>query len=67
MITDSTGNYVVHSKTGWSQQIGWYVGYIETKDNVWIFALNMDMDDINMASLRKTITYDILKEQKIIE
>ncbi len=67
MLTDSTNNYKIHSKTGWSQNIGWNVGYVETKDNVWIFALNIDMDDIKMANIRKTITYDILKEQKIIE
>ncbi|MBN1112890.1 MAG: class D beta-lactamase [Bacteroidales bacterium] len=67
MITDSTESYIIHSKTGWSQKIGWNVGYVETKDNVWIFVLNIDMEDIKMAGIRKTITYDILKEQKIIE
>lgn len=67
MITDSTKNYTIYSKTGWSNNIGWNVGYIETKDNVWIFALNIDMNDIKMANIRKTITYGILKEQKIIE
>ena len=67
MITDSTENYIIHSKTGWSNNIGWNVGYIETKTNIWIFAMNIDMNDIKMANIRKTITYDILKEQKIIE
>ena len=37
MITDSTSNYVIHSKTGWSKQIGWNVGYVEIKNGVWIF------------------------------
>lgn len=67
MITDSTKNYVIHSKTGWSKGIGWNVGYVETKGNIWIFAMNIDMNDIKMANVRKTITYDILREQKIIE
>jgi beta-lactamase class D len=67
MITDSTKNYIIHSKTGWSQDIGWNVGYIETKDNVWIFALNIDMEDLSKGKLRKILTYDILKEQKIVE
>ncbi len=67
MITDSTENYVIHSKTGWSQKIGWYVGYVKTKGNVWIFAMNIDMNDIKMAPIRKIITYNILKEQRIIE
>lgn len=67
MITDSTENYTIYSKTGWSNNIGWNVGYIKTKNNVWIFALNIDMNDIKMANIRKTITYDILNRQKIIK
>ena len=67
MITDSTKNYIIHSKTGWSQNIGWNVGYVETKNNVWIFALNIDMEDLNKGKLRKILTYNILEEQKIIE
>ncbi len=67
MITDSTNNYVIHSKTGWSKNIGWNIGYVEAKDNVWVFALNIDMHDIKMANIRRAITYNILKEQKIIE
>lgn len=67
MITDTTDAYIIHSKTGWSQNIGWNVGYIEAKNNVWIFAMNIDMHDIEMANIRKTLTYDILKEQRIIE
>ncbi len=67
MITDSTTNYIIHSKTGWSQDIGWNVGYVEAKDNVWIFALNIDMENLSKGKLRKILTYDILSEQKIIE
>lgn len=62
MITERTDNYTIHSKTGWSKNIGWNVGYVETKDNIWIFALNIDMDDINMAEIRIKLTYDILRE-----
>ncbi len=67
MITDSTTNYIIHSKTGWSQDIGWNVGYVEAKDNVWIFALNIDMENLSKGKLRKILTYDILSEQKIIK
>ncbi len=67
MITDSTDHYVIHSKTGWSMNIGWNVGYINTKNNVWVFALNIDLNDIKMANKRKMLTYDILKEQNIID
>lgn len=67
MITDSAKNYIIHSKTGWSNRIGWNVGYIETKNNVWIFAMNIDLNSMKTAINRKLITYDILREQGIIE
>jgi len=67
MITDLTVNYIIHSKTGWTNQIGWNVGYIETQNNMWIFAMNMDIIDKKDAKYRKKITYEILKSEKIIE
>ncbi len=70
MVTDSTENYVLHSKTGWAlrieNQIGWFVGYVETKDNTWIFALNLDIKTKEDSKWRKQITYEILKEEGII-
>ncbi len=71
MITDSTKNYVTHSKTGWgiikNSQIGWFVGYIEKAENIWIFAMNIDIHKKSDLKKRKNITYDILKVEKIIE
>ncbi len=67
MITDTTKNYIIHSKTGWSNNIGWNVGYIEANNNIWVFALNIDMKEIKQGNIRKKIVYSILEEQKIIE
>ena len=67
MITDSTANYVIHSKTGWTNQIGWNVGYIETNSNKWIFAMNQNIINKDDAKYRKKITYEILKTERIIE
>lgn len=67
MVTDSTETYIIHSKTGWTNQIGWNVGYIETKNNKWIFAMNQDIIEKQDAKYRKKITYEILKSEKIIE
>ena len=71
MITDSTDNYVLHSKTGWvggkaNPQIGWFVGYVETSKGVWIFALNIDIHANSDAEYRKLISYEILKKEGII-
>jgi beta-lactamase class D len=36
-------------KTGWATrekpQVGWYVGYVKTPDDVWVFATNIDTRD----------------------
>lgn len=72
MITKDTLDYVIRAKTGWGVQdnkdIGWYVGYVETKDNVYYFAnciQSSDMNNKNFAKSRIDITYLILEELKI--
>ncbi len=71
MITDSTNNYMIHSKTGWgvnrTPQIGWLVGYVGKVNNTWIFAMNLDIRKKSDGKLRKEITYNILKAENIIE
>jgi beta-lactamase class D len=71
MITDSTDKYILHSKTGGGtkipEQVGWFVGYVETNEGIWIFALNIDLNTPSDSKYRKQITYDILKKEGIIE
>jgi beta-lactamase class D len=50
MLVEQTPDYAIRAKTGWYgfgrpevQQIGWYVGYVETRDNVYFFATNLDI------------------------
>jgi len=70
LITDSTNSYTIHSKTGWGvrvkPQIGWYVGYVETQKNKWVFALNIDINSKSDLKYRKQITYEILRREGII-
>ena len=71
LITDTKENYVIRSKTGWGMriepQIGWFIGYVEKKDNKWIFAMNIDILKKTDSKLRKKIIYDILRTEKIIQ
>lgn len=73
MISRDTLEYVTRAKTGWGQQdstnIGWYVGYIETKDNVLYFAncIKTSKPDDNFAKARINITYSILEDLKLIK
>lgn len=70
MLTDSSNHYKTYSKTGWAmrvdKQIGWLVGYVKTNDNIYVFALNIDIHKNSDAKYRKEIVYDILKAEGII-
>jgi beta-lactamase class D len=81
MLRDSTEKYKIRAKTGWAireDYVGWFVGWVETKDNVYFFATciqpykdkenlkNLISDEI-FTKARIEITYDILKKLKIIE
>lgn len=78
MIEKDTLGYVTRAKTGWGGQdnkdIGWYVGYVETNDNVYYFAncvqiegekLNDMQQAIKFDNSRREITLKILDELKI--
>ena len=75
MIAKDTLGYVVRAKTGWSSReneddIGWYVGYFETKDNVYYFANCIRTSDRNHKDFLKArieIVYDILEDLKFIK
>ena len=74
MIVKDTLDYVVRAKSGWGGQdnkdIGWYVGYLETKDQVYYFANCIQSADLNnegFATARIDIVYQILKELKLID
>lgn len=67
MIAKETSDYIVRAKTGWGFQdglnIGWYVGYVETNNNVYYFAnciQTSDDDNPDFAKSRIEITYLIL-------
>ena len=85
MITERTPNYTIRSKTGWTrvndkgnyaplptgQDIGWWLGYIERKDNVYFFATRItkkrSVANPNFGDCRKDITKKILRQLKAIE
>ncbi len=75
MITESGKEYIIRAKTGMGiltdQTIGWWVGYVEKKDNVYFFAtrirINSTTFSTTFAQNRKTLTKDILKQLNITE
>lgn len=79
MISDKTSHqtnqYTMRYKTGWTDQdgidIGWCVGYVERKDNIYFFATRLtkknDVPNSNFMNCRKEITKTILRQMKVIE
>jgi beta-lactamase class D len=75
-ITEQTQNYTLRSKTGTTvvdgEQLSWYVGYIEKKDNVYFFAMNVSSprpDNFlygKAVKARIPLTRKILSEMQII-
>ena len=70
MTEEESSLYVIRAKTGWAKrvepQVGWYVGYIETKNDTWFFATNITINSIADLSLRKKITLEALRTKGII-
>jgi beta-lactamase class D len=74
MLYETKGNYKISGKTGWAvrqnESVTWFVGFVETDDNVYIFATNVapnkDTDLNTFSQVRIELTKDIFKELKII-
>jgi len=70
MLTEIGNNYTVCGKTGWTRErgknIGWWIGYIEQKNNVYFFATRIFQDQNNTRSdfgiCRKRITENVFEE-----
>lgn len=69
LITEKTPNYTLRSKTGWfgfgdetKPNIGWYVGYLETGEKVYLFATNIDIHQPQDATARIELTRRCFKQ-----
>lgn len=75
MLSEETPAYKISGKTGWAirqdNNIGWWVGYLETKGNVFFFATNVEpkpgLDMEKFPELRKQVTTKALKKLDIIQ
>ncbi|MFT5143061.1 MAG: beta-lactamase class D [Thalassolituus oleivorans] len=64
-IESQSSDHTLRSKTGWAvldgPDIGWYVGYVESKGEAQYLALNIDMDGQADAPARVAIAHGILE------
>lgn len=74
MIEEKTDTYTLRAKTGWADtkptHTGWYIGYVETKGNVYFFATRLYQPDAqqrdDFGNQRKLITRKILANLGIL-
>ena len=74
MLIEETEAYKLSGKTGWSirngNNNGWFVGYLETKNKTFFFAVNVEpTEDFNMklfSVIRKDIAYKAFQKMAII-
>lgn len=69
MLAEETTQYTIYAKTGWAQtepQVAWYVGFVESENGVWLFALNMQVDTPGQPALRQKLAMDSLRALGII-
>ena len=71
MLVEKTPAFSIRAKTGLAgrsePKIGWYVGYIETSNDVWFFATNMDVYTDKDLSLRLKLTREALQIKGVIK
>lgn len=71
MLAEQTPAFTIRAKTGWAArmtpQVGWYVGYVETKDDVWFFATNLEIRREKELPLRQILTREVLQAKGIID
>ncbi|NEV60344.1 class D beta-lactamase [Thiorhodococcus minor] len=71
MVVEQTPDWTLRAKTGWSTRlspsIGWYVGDLETRDETWVFALNLDLRDAEDLPLRAALTRAVLQAKGVID
>ena len=73
LVLEETPNYKLSGKTGGvgnlnGKALGWFIGYLETKDNTYFFALNMDGENYGaIRDKRIDLTKQILSELGFME
>ena len=74
MLYETASNYKISGKTGWAirqnESVTWFVGFVETDENVYIFATNVvpnkDTDLNTFSQVRIELTKDVFKKLNII-
>ncbi|AFY93587.1 class D beta-lactamase [Chamaesiphon minutus] len=73
MINERTPQYTIGGKTGWygfgskvTQNIGWYIGYLEKGNKTYFFATNIDIRNEKDPALRMELTRRCFKDMAVL-
>ncbi|WP_294706001.1 OXA-85 family oxacillin-hydrolyzing class D beta-lactamase [uncultured Fusobacterium sp.] len=71
-ILEKKDDFILHGKTGWATDnivvpIGWFVGWIKTSDNIYSFAINLDISDSKFLPKREEIVREYFKNINVIK
>ena len=75
MVESRGGGAVLRAKSGWADRdsadpslvdIGWYVGFVEREGRTAYFALNLDLERPEQASLRRSLARTMLAERGLL-
>lgn len=71
MLVEYADMYSLYAKTGWAARIekqhGWYVGFLEVGETVWLFAMNLDISKPTDKRYRQEITTEAIRNLKLIK
>ena len=54
-------NFDTYAKTGWTGEVGWYVGYTNVSSDIYLFALNLDISEESNLPIRQVVMEDFFK------
>ena len=61
IVLEETEDSVFRGKTGWHDQTGWLVGYLEQNENVYFFATTIAIMKSEDSRAREAVTRDVFK------
>jgi beta-lactamase class D len=71
MMVETTPTFTLWAKTGWATRatpkVGWYVGYVETPNDVWFFATNIVTRDEKDLPLRQQLTREAFQAIEVLD
>ena len=65
-IAEQTSDYTLRVKTGLTDEVGWYIGYLEQNNNVYFFATNIDAVNLEDYTVRSQVTKLCLQDLSLL-